>query len=113
MKVTQRNRPIVFALLFFLISFALPFLAVAFCMLLQARADRISLYASNFVFFLANWPSILLNLYPTITGPYGTTAYDLDHGFLNYKVITANAFGWSLVGLIFGSIMTIIKERKK
>jgi len=60
------------------------------------------------LFYLANWPSLLFKLYP-VTTINGLIKYNVEAGFFNPLVITVNAIGWGIIGLIMGLIISLKK----
>jgi hypothetical protein len=70
-------------------------------------------YNFVFSFLLANWPSLLLKIYPMV--PYNNYyIYNIEKGFIHPGVILINAIGWGMVGGLFGLLWAGVgKMRKK
>jgi len=61
------------------------------------------------LFSIANWPSLLLKIYPVSNVINGMIEYNVELGFFHPLVILVNAVGWGLIGFIVGSLLLIIK----
>jgi len=61
------------------------------------------------LFYIANWPSLLLKIYPVSNVIDGAIEYNVESGFFHPLVMLVNAVGWGLIGLIVGSLLLIIK----
>jgi hypothetical protein len=70
-------------------------------------------YLSEILFYIANWPSLLLKIYPTITTMHGTVVHSVEHGFFNPLIIISNAIGWTSVGFIIGLIISAVKGKRR
>jgi Na+-driven multidrug efflux pump len=114
MKHIHRNLVVSFMIYF---AFASPFLSIysLFASLSQqGNGDKVGHYHSLLSFYLANWPSILVKVYPTITSFKNEPDYDLGRGFYHPGVILINAIGWALIGGIWGLIWSgVLKTRKR
>jgi len=61
------------------------------------------------LFYIANWPSLLLRIYPVSNVTNRMVEYNVEAGFFHPLVMLVNAVGWGLIGLIVGSLLLIIK----
>jgi hypothetical protein len=61
------------------------------------------------LFYIANWPSLLLKIYPVSNVIDSAIEYNVESGFFYPLVIMVNAIGWGLKGLIVGSLILIWK----
>jgi hypothetical protein len=67
----------------------------------------------NFLFYMANWPSILLKTYPLIVGRSGGVGYDAGEAIFNPTVILVNSIPWIILGYIILFIVLRRRHRKK
>jgi len=61
------------------------------------------------LFYIANWPSLLLKIYPVSNVINGMIEYNVELGFFHPLVILVNTIGWGLIGFIVGCLILIIK----
>jgi len=61
------------------------------------------------LFYIANWPSLLLKIYPVSNLMNEVVEYNVEAGFFHPLVMLVNAIGWGLIGIIVGSLLLIIK----
>ena len=67
----------------------------------------------NFLFGVANWPSILLKIYPLLVGRSGGVGYDATKALFNPIVILVNSIPWIILGYIILFIVLKRKQRRK
>jgi hypothetical protein len=114
MRISGKSRTVLLTIIFFLfLPCILTFIAVFFALLIEQALAGGGPYVSEILMYIANWPSLVLKIYPTITTMHGTKVYSLEHGLLDPLAIIVNAIGWGLVGFIIGLIISVIKGRKK
>lgn len=109
----MRRLPIIISLIFFsFLSFVLPWITAFSCMKVQGRGpNEVSL--CDFLFPVANWPSLLINIYPSSTIKKEMIGYDIGSGLFNPSVIIINAIGWIIVGFFVGLIVSIVLKQRK
>ena len=114
MKVAEKNKPIIFFIIFFpVLSWIFLFIGFFVALTFEQGLAGGGPYLSGILMTIANWPSLLLNIYPTYTDMHGIVGYDIQRGLFHPLVIIANVIGWGLFGFIVGLIISVIKERKQ
>jgi hypothetical protein len=64
------------------------------------------------LYTIANWPSMSICLYPTITTTEGEVVPD-GAAIFNPFVIIVNAIAWAIPGFIIGLIVSAVKGRRR
>jgi hypothetical protein len=64
----------------------------------------------GFLFYAANWPSILLKIYPLIVDDFGNVVFDAGDAIFNPVVILINSVPWIIIGYF---ILFIVLRRKR
>ena len=114
MKVAEKNRPIIFFIIFFpVLSWIFLFIGFFVALTFEQGLAGGGPYLSGILFYIANWPSLLLEIYPTITTMHGTVVHSVERGFFNPFVIIVNAIGWGFIGFLVGLTISAIKGRKR
>lgn len=65
----------------------------------------------RFLFYLSNWPSILLRVYPTLTDSTGNVGLNAPKAFVSPTTIIVNSIPWLIIG--YTILVVIIKKMKK
>ena len=111
MKSLLLKKALFLAIILFFSSFFFPFFAILFGLIMNADIG-IGAFISELIFRIANWPSMMLRIYPTVIDTAGQVVYDVGNALFSPLVIFVNAIGWTFLGLIIGLIITVIKKRK-
>ncbi|OGT22341.1 MAG: hypothetical protein A3C55_04005 [Gammaproteobacteria bacterium RIFCSPHIGHO2_02_FULL_42_13] len=90
----------VFIILFALLPLIFNFTFTMICFMnFAAVGSNIVEGFANFIFWVANWPSLLLKIYPYVLSTNGEVVYKMT-GWLTPKVLISNSLCWGLVGLL-------------
>lgn len=110
-RISKRKKLIILTVLLFIgLLWMLSFWDLSIYVFLEDPSCG-SLYvkAGSNLFFIANWPSLLLKIYPVSNVINGVIEYNVESGFFNPLVMLVNAVGWGLIGLVVGSLILIWK----
>jgi hypothetical protein len=108
--LNYKNNIIVLISAFVVISIILPFAVVYICIGDSGKAE--ASIACKSLFFLTNWPSILLKIYPFTTDMNGEKVFDVAGSFFDFRVIVINFFGWCFLGFSLYAFFKIKKDLK-
>ncbi len=107
-KISKRKKLIISTVLFFIgLLWMLKFWDLSTSVFLSVGEDYVNVGAN--IFYIANWPSLLLKLYPISNVIDGVVEYNVESGFFHPLLMLVNAIGWGLIGLVVGSLLLIIK----
>jgi len=106
--LTKRAKLIITTVLLFIgVLWMLNFWDLSTSVFLSVGEDYVNVGAN--LFYIANWPSLLLKIYPISNITNGTVEYNVESGFFHPLVMLVNVIGWGLIGLIVGSLILIWK----
>ncbi len=109
-KIIERNKTLIsFVIFFILLSLIFPFITF-FVGLLQSGEAGADIYLSDILASLANWPALLLKIYPSVVSLDGEIVYALDRALFNPLIIIINALGWGLIGFVVGILLKFWKR---
>jgi hypothetical protein len=107
-KISKKAKLIITTVLFFIgLLWMLKFWDLSTSVCLSVGEDYVNVGAN--LFYIANWPSLLLKIYPVSNVINGVVEYNVETGFFHPLVILVNAIGWGLMGFIVGCLILIIK----
>jgi hypothetical protein len=107
-KISKKTKLIITTVLFFIgLLWMLKFWDLSTSVFLSVGEDYVNVGAN--LFYIANWPSLLLKIYPISNVIDGVVEYNVELGFFHPLVILVNAIGWGLIGLIVGCFLLILK----
>jgi hypothetical protein len=107
-RISKRKKLIISTVLFFIgLLWMLSFWDLSTSVFLSVGEDYVKVGGN--LFYIANWPSLLLKIYPISNVTNGVIEYNVESGFFHPLVMLVNAIGWGLIGLIVGSLLLIIK----
>ena len=107
-KISNKAKLIITTVLFFIgLLWMLKFWDLSTSVFLSVGEDYVNVGAN--LFYIANWPSLLLKIYPVSNVINGVVEYNVESGFFHPLVMLVNAIGWGLMGLIVGCLILIIK----
>ena len=107
-KISKKAKLIITTVLFFIgLLWMLKFWDLSTSVFLSVGEDYVNVGAN--LFYIANWPSLLIKIYPVSNVINGVVEYNVETGFFHPLVILVNAIGWGLIGLIVGCFILIIK----
>jgi hypothetical protein len=107
-RISKRKKLIISTVLLFIgLLWMLKFWGLSTSVFLSIGEDYVKV-GSN-LFYIANWPSLLLKIYPVSNVINGVIEYNVESGFFHPLVMLVNAIGWGLIGLIIGSLILIGK----
>jgi len=66
----------------------------------------------NFVFYVANWPSVLIKIFPYVHSQQGELFYTMSD-WSDLRISSVNMFGWGLVGLLCGFLIKKYRKQKR
>jgi hypothetical protein len=114
MRIKDKYRIIIYSII---ISQVLPwilnFIAVVIGLFIDEAFWTKEPFLSEITIYIANWPSFLMKIYPTITTTDGSIVIDFGKGIFDHSVILYNSIGWAIVGLIVGIIISVTKFKKQ
>ncbi len=106
--MSKKSKLIITTVLFFIgLLWMLKFWDLSTSVFLSIGEDYVNVGAN--LFYIANWPSLLLKIYPISNVTNGLIEYNVEIGFFNPLVMLVNAIGWGLIGLVVGSLILIKK----
>lgn len=109
-KIAEKNKTLIFLVVFFvLLSLILPFIAFIVGIVQSGEAGE-GPYLSDILCYVANWPTLLLKIYPCILSLDGKIVYALDKALFNPLIIIINALGWGMIGLVIGILLKFWKR---
>jgi len=107
-KISKKTKLIITTVLFFIgLLWMLKFWDLSTSVVLSVGEDYVNVGAN--LFYIANWPSLLLKIYPVSNVINGMIEYNVELGFFHPLVILVNTIGWGLIGLIVVCFLLIIK----
>jgi len=107
-RISKRKKLIITVVLFFIgLLWMLKFWDLSTSVFLSIGEDYVNVGAN--LFYIANWPSLLLKMYPISNVTNGIIEYNVESGFFHPLVMLVNVIGWGLIGLVVGSLLLIIK----
>ncbi len=107
-KISKKAKLIITVVLFFIgLLWILKFWDLSTSVFLSVGEDYVNVGAN--LFYIANWPSLLLKIYPVSNVINGVVEYNVETGFFHPLVMLVNAIGWGLIGLIVGLLTLIMK----
>jgi len=106
--MSKKSKLIITTVLFFIgLLWMLKFWDLSTSVFLSYGEDYVNVGGD--LFYIANWPSLLLKIYPVSNVIDGVVEYNVEAGFFHPLVILVNTIGWGVIGLIVGSLLLIIK----
>ena len=112
MKIFNKLNPIIFTIIISqLLPWGLNFTAVVVGLFIDEAFYPKEPFLSEIIIYIANWPSFLMKIYPTITTTDGSVVIDAGKGIFDPSVILYNSIGWAIVGFIVGLIIWIKRNK--
>jgi hypothetical protein len=111
MKKIQWLPILICVTIFAIITPILPWIAALVGMMEQGKGPDDPSYA-GIPFLIANWASLLLRVYPTVTDLNGDIGYDAGKALFSIPVIIVNGLGWALIGFIIGLVISAVKGKR-
>ena len=107
-SISKKSKLIITTVLFFIgLLWILKFWDLSTSVFLSVGEDYVNEGAN--LFYIANWPSLLLKIYPISNVTNRVVEYNVETGFFHPLVMLINAIGWGLIGLVVGALLLIIK----
>jgi hypothetical protein len=108
--ISNKNRPLFFILFFVALHIVIRLHTSFYDTITVEGAPLLLCYIP---FYIANWPSVLLGIYP-IHEFNGQVEKYLDSSYLNPLIVLTNILGWATLGALLGFLTSLIlKWRKK
>jgi len=109
-RISKRAKLIITTVLLFIgLLWMLKFWDLSTYVFLEDPYGELRVKVGGNLFYIANWPSLLLKIYPISNVVNDVVKYNVESGFFHPLVMLVNAIGWGLIGLIVGSLILIGK----
>ena len=108
--INKTNKVLIFPVFFLIL---LHLLLNFFCIIISfvnfgGFHNKLAEQSVNFAFHLANWPTLLLKIYPFVISLNGEVVYK-GMEWMTPKIFMINVLGWGSVGLLIGLLFKKIK----